>query len=694
MRLTTYTKKTTLTISLLLIATTTIFFVLSTQYSKAHENFFTLLQKEKELKAKIELEVLHGRSFLYYNQDKISHAMERYEETLQHLSNASLFQYYWHRPLKKQIDAYLFSTKHYLDSVRTFQTLNSGVKNSLMSIATLSQKTLDHINKTKKQQPNYYKLLLTIQNLATLANSTLDENFVDTIGVTINDIQALNITDKRLKKLQESFILHVNLFTTQFPNYEKMLETIFSTSLQEEQKAIEQFYAQEAKNTFNYVNLLMIIFIALLFIAVAIIVIFYYQSTQENRRLTLLKEELETTLHTNYVTGCKNRLAYEKEISSFNEPTLLLINIDGFKNFNDYYGENVGDALLKQSAKLIEEAHIVSDNFTLFHLGGDEFGVVFEKIEYDQAYEYARYFLSRFNYHVFIYEKLELSLQVTIAIANTMPLLQNADKVLKIAKKEAKPITTYDPKLAIDDAIEAKFETVDLIKYAMHSDKVIPFFQGIVENKTEKIMKYESLMRIIDKDDNVITPFFFLDVAKQGRYYTTMTRTIFAHVISMIKTTPYSYSVNLSTLDIVDDELIDYIIDELRLIDASRIIFELTESEEIDNYDMIKAFVARVKRFGAKIAIDDFGSGYSNFVYIANLEIDFLKLDGSLIKDIHNNPNNEKIVKTIVDFASALGIETIAEFVEDEATYNTIKALGVTYSQGYYFSKPDFDVLK
>jgi EAL domain-containing protein (putative c-di-GMP-specific phosphodiesterase class I) len=121
---------------------------------------------------------------------------------------------------------------------------------------------------------------------------------------------------------------------------------------------------------------------------------------------------------------------------------------------------------------------------------------------------------------------------------------------------------------------------------------------------------------------------------------------------------------------------------------AERIIFEITESEGISNYAVVNEFITEVKRNGGKIALDDFGSGYSNFFYVTQLNVDFIKIDGSIISQITDNPSAHIITETIIDFASKLGIKTIAEFVADEAIYRCLEGLSIDAYQGYYFGEP------
>ena len=155
-----------------------------------------------------------------------------------------------------------------------------------------------------------------------------------------------------------------------------------------------------------------------------------------------------------------------------------------------------------------------------------------------------------------------------------------------------------------------------------------------------------------------------------------------------------SGSINLSFKDILNYEFIDYldnILEKLKFEDRNRLVFEILESENLSDYDFLEEFVLKYKKLGVKIAIDDFGSGYSNFIRIIRLKPDYLKIDGSLIKNIDKDNNSYEIVKSIIAFSKTLNIRTIAEYVHSEEIFNLLLELGVDEFQGYYFGKPDED---
>ncbi|NPA16491.1 MAG: EAL domain-containing protein, partial [Aquificae bacterium] len=187
-----------------------------------------------------------------------------------------------------------------------------------------------------------------------------------------------------------------------------------------------------------------------------------------------------------------------------------------------------------------------------------------------------------------------------------------------------------------------------------------------------------------------ILPRFFLPIAKESKYYSIITKTVIEKAFERFRETNMEFSINLSSEDMTDEEIVSYIygILENEPEVAKRATFEILESESIKNYEQIYTFVKNVKNLGAKIAIDDFGSGYSNYSHIVNLEPDYIKIDGSLIKQLPYDLYVQVIVSTIIDFSRKLGIRTVAEYVYNEDVYSMVKSMGIDYSQGYYLGKP------
>lgn len=247
---------------------------------------------------------------------------------------------------------------------------------------------------------------------------------------------------------------------------------------------------------------------------------------------------------------------------------------------------------------------------------------------------------------------------------------------------------------SIKDQQEAKknLDVIKMVKQALDEYKILSYFQPIVNNKTEQIEKYESLVRLIDEKGKVISPYEFLSISKRGSYYNKITKRVLENSFEVLKTIKTELSINLSTLDIEKDEtrnLIYSLLEENEK-DRKRLVFELLEDERVKDFKSVKIFIRKVKKMGVSIAIDDFGAGYSNFERLLEFEPDLLKIDGSLIKNILTDKYSQNVVETIVVFAKRQNIKTIAEYVENKEIFDFLNNLGVDYSQGYYFGKPEY----
>ena len=241
------------------------------------------------------------------------------------------------------------------------------------------------------------------------------------------------------------------------------------------------------------------------------------------------------------------------------------------------------------------------------------------------------------------------------------------------------------------DKAEDNIEVLKMIKKAIEDSKIVSFFQPIIDNKTKQIVKYESLVRLIDENGNIIPPFKFLDISKKGKYYSKITSIVLKNSFDALNKTDKDITINISAIDIekkITREKFFLLLNENKK-DSSRIILELLEDENVKDFELIKSFISEVKSLGVRIAIDDFGSGYSNYIRMLEYQPDIIKIDGSLIKNIQDDKYSLSIVKTIVSFAKDQNIKIVGEFVENENIFNILNDLDVDYSQGYYFGKPE-----
>jgi len=286
-----------------------------------------------------------------------------------------------------------------------------------------------------------------------------------------------------------------------------------------------------------------------------------------------------------------------------------------------------------------------------------------------------------------------LNITVGISFEETELLLPTANMALKLAKKESKNIVFYSDEASLNEEYKNNLKWIQEIKDAILDDRIIMFFQPIMNNKTRTVTKYESLIRLIDKKGNIITPWHFLEIAKKAKLYKKLTKIVIRKSFEAFKDNTYDFSINLTIEDILDHNMNEYIFQMLQNYGiGERVIFEIVESESIKNFDTVERFIKKVKSYGCRIAIDDFGTGYSNFEYLMKLQADFIKIDGSIIKSILNNKSSEVLTSVIISFAKEMNIKTIAEYVETKEIHEKLIEMGVNKSQGYYIDRPSADL--
>jgi PAS domain S-box-containing protein/diguanylate cyclase (GGDEF)-like protein len=393
-------------------------------------------------------------------------------------------------------------------------------------------------------------------------------------------------------------------------------------------------------------------------------------------------------LFTNSLTGLPNRYKLAKDLSSTSIGSLAIVNIDSFKVVNDFYGNDIGDFILVKFADRLSEI-FGQKNFVVYKLSADEYAVFCENCMGIFADEVSSG-LHQACKEGIQYNEIEIVLSVSAGISSgNEGLLEKANMALEFAKKNKKHLAVYDDSMLIGKNYGKNIEITKTIRDAIANDLFVPYFQPIVNTLTNKIEKYETLVRIVMPNSDVISPYIFLDVAKATKLYPHITKAVVTKSFEIFKNKKESFSINLSVEDILDLDTRAFIMQMAEQYGvADRLIFEILESEGIENYGEVSEFLCSAKKMGIRIAIDDFGTGYSNFEHISKLNVDIIKIDGSLIKNINTNKNSEIITETIVGFASKLKIESVAEFVHSKEVYDKIKEIGVDYAQGYYLGEP------
>ncbi|MEA3314324.1 MAG: EAL domain-containing protein [Campylobacterota bacterium] len=405
------------------------------------------------------------------------------------------------------------------------------------------------------------------------------------------------------------------------------------------------------------------------------------------------KEALDSIANTDILTGYGNRYKLNNDINSSINPALAILNIDDFSQLNDFYGHEKGDFIIKCLGENINNI-LKNQTCKLYHLQGDEYVVFNKDIEKDIFIKNIDDILLKVSDIPIKIEDDEMTLNLTTSLSfeTKDKILTTADMALKVAKRENKEIVIYNDNISLNNEYQNNIKWAKKIKYALEWDNFTPVFQPIVNNHNGIWEKYECLVRMED-EDKLISPYFFLDISKKTKHYTEITRIMLEKSFEIFKDKDLEFSVNLTIEDILNEDIKSYIFSMLESYGiGSRVVFEIVESESIENFEQIALFIEKIKSYGCKIAIDDFGTGYSNFEYLMKLKADYIKIDGSMIKDIDKNKDAQLVVTTIVDFARKMGMKTIGEFIENESIQNKVKELGIDYSQGYYFSKPELTI--
>lgn len=397
-------------------------------------------------------------------------------------------------------------------------------------------------------------------------------------------------------------------------------------------------------------------------------------------------KELINNIYTDSLTSLPNIQKLKTKIKDNETNTLMIINIDSFKQINGFYGLKVGDEILKQTAKNLIE--LSNKELKVFKLYSDEFAILSNKpISKESCIE----IIKKLNEKEYTYENSSIIVKVSMGVVINAKdrIIEKATIALRNAKNKKTIFEEYTNSLLIQDEYKNHITWSNNIKKALEKDNAIAYFQAIKDLKTQKISKYESLSRIII-DNEVYSPALFMNIAKKAKLYPSITRSTIKSAFEAFKDKKeLEFSINYSVEDIANEKTTQYLIEMIERYDiGSRLIIELLESEEIDDFNLINDFIKKMKTYNVKIAIDDFGSGYSNFSYILKLNVDFLKIDSSLIKDIDKDENSKIIVKTIVEFAKRVGLKTIAEMVHKKEIEDVLSELEVDYVQGYYIGKP------
>ena len=396
------------------------------------------------------------------------------------------------------------------------------------------------------------------------------------------------------------------------------------------------------------------------------------------------------------LTLLPNRQKLLKDFKDNKIQKIAMININSFRDINNFYGFEAGDLVLKKFSQILLDKISKNINLDLYRVANDVFAICTKhKDNLEEIRDICTNIIEHFSLNPILINNNSFYLSISIGVARNCKdsavqnnLLSKAEYALRMAKKRDISILFLDENIELYNKLKENKKLIEELKNALISNNLLIYGQKLINNISKK-EKYEILMRVKLEDGSILTPYSFLKEAKKAKLYLGMTRMLVKKACEYFKGKDIDFNLNLTLEDIKDQYTMDFIVNTMEKTNtAKQITFEIVESEGIESFTEVSNFIKKAKKLGCKIAIDDFGTGYSNFEYIIKLDVDYIKIDGSLIKNINTDNNLYLTVQTIVGFAKALKIKTVAEFVHNEEVLNCVKNLDIDYSQGFFIDEP------
>ncbi len=408
------------------------------------------------------------------------------------------------------------------------------------------------------------------------------------------------------------------------------------------------------------------------------------------------------------LTGLSNRRLLEHYLKKAvanarqgRQSAFILMDLDHFKFVNDTLGHAIGDKVLIQLTEILKN-QLRSSNL-LARLGGDEFALLLdEKGDAEEAGIVAARMCQAVEEHRFTYGNHSFHLGLSIGIvmidgkADPGMLLSEADSAMYSAKKQGRNrVVFYSSGNNVLNRLSEIGEWAIRIKDALLDDNLILYFQPVYRLNDSQISHYEVLVRLLDPSGGVIAPQKFIPAAEHFGLMPQLDRWVVKHAIQTLYKYPdiHLYA-NISGHSLADTSFLSFIEENMLLysIEPHRLGFEITESAVVEDFDRVKDWIERLKTFGCLFALDDFGTGFNSFLYLRNLPVDQLKLDGLFISTLAEDLTQRPLVQAMHQLARALGIETVAECVENKEIVKILQGIGVTYGQGYHLGRPTADI--
>ena len=429
-----------------------------------------------------------------------------------------------------------------------------------------------------------------------------------------------------------------------------------------------------------------------------------------------VEEKMEYLRAYDDATGLYNRAWFIKEMDNclpfaLNEKkgcALLFIDIDRFQYFNDTYGHTAGDETLNAVARLVKNTvgGITAGNggrieSIIGRLGSDEFALLLVGVDVLKALSAADEIRKRVEFLHLAAGEAHITVSAGIAMfpehgSTVGELFSKADAAISRAKEMGRNrCHLYSLEDRDLEDMHLRLADKERILHALEKDLFLPWYQPILDLKSNTVGHYEALARLRTETGEILAPAKFIDTAERFGLVESIDRVIIEKVMlrqaSLArKGNRCAFSINLSGKEMGDKGILDFLVRTVSTTgaDPGRLIFEITETAAIQEFDRAVRFINDLKKMGLRFSLDDFGVGFTSFHYLKEMKVDYIKIDGSFIKRLDENPHDQLFVKAIISVAKGMGIKTVAEFVEREAVLKLLKEYGVDYGQGYFIGKP------
>lgn len=428
-------------------------------------------------------------------------------------------------------------------------------------------------------------------------------------------------------------------------------------------------------------------------------------------RVTATNRRIKHLANHDDLTGLSNRRSFEAALLRTLKQAqltrkaygLLYLDFDRFKIVNDSCGHHAGDQLLMQVSERIQKLLSADDLFA--RVGGDEFAIIASGDSIDSIVALAEKLRESIHDYEFIYQSQTFKISVSIGVtvisgeeSDIEVILQDVDSACYVAKQWGRNrVHLSNPRDAEVIKYRNDIAGIQNIRHALDENLLQLNFQPVhrITATGTEMAHCEILLRIVDENGDVFSPAEFIPIAEKYNLMAEIDRWVVSNVLDWVAIHQTEFEVplfliNLSGLSFINEEFLDYVEDQLHNseVDPANIAFEITETAAVDNVAQANVFIDRLHALGCRFALDDFGTGFSTFAYLKNLPIDYLKIDGSLVRNIVTDSVDREMVKAINKIGHTVGAKTIAEFVEDEPTIDILRELGVDYAQGYVLQKP------